>query len=138
VGALAPGAARAIMAAPPAGDPYDVIDERLARCPSSDRWDQLLYFYAKGFLGDQVLAKVDRATMAVGLEARAPLVSPSLVSFTCALAPSLRLRGLTTKYLLKRAIRLLPDEILDRRKQGFSMPVALWLRGPLRPLLEET
>ncbi len=139
VGALAPAAAREIMVAPPAGDPYDVIDERLARCPSDDRWDRLMYFYAKGFLGDQVLAKVDRATMAVGLEARAPLLSPSLVDFACGLAPALRLRGLTTKVLLKRAMRgLLPDEILDRRKQGFSMPVARWLRGPLRPLLEDT
>ncbi len=97
-----------------------------------------MYFYVKGYLGDQVLTKVDRATMAVGLEARAPLLATSIVSFACRLAPSLRLRGFTTKYLLRRAMRgMLPDEILDRPKQGFGMPIGGWLARELRGLLEE-
>jgi asparagine synthase (glutamine-hydrolysing) len=117
----------------------DVLDRRLAACRSVDPWDRLMYFYAKGFLADQVLQKVDRATMAVGLEGRAPLLATRVVTLATRLAPSLRLRGLTTKYLLKRAMRgMLPDTILHRRKQGFSMPVGPWLRGELRGLLEDT
>jgi asparagine synthase (glutamine-hydrolysing) len=98
-----------------------------------------MYFYARGYLGDGVLTKVDRATMAVGLEARAPLLDTRVVEFACRLDPGLRMRGLTTKYLLKRAMRgLLPDAILDRKKQGFAMPIGAWLRDELRPLLEDT
>ncbi len=117
----------------------DVLDRRLAACRSPDPWDRLMYFYAKGFLADQVLQKVDRATMAVGLEGRAPLLATRVVALATRLDPSLRLRGLTTKYLLKRAmVGILPDTILHRRKQGFAMPVGPWLRGELRGLLEDT
>src|SRR5262249_49188985 len=116
-----------------------VLDRRLAGCRSADRWDRLMYFYAKGFLADQVLQKVDRATMAVGLEGRAPMLATRVVGLATRLDPSLRLRGLTTKYLLKRAMKgLLPDTILGRRKQGFAMPIGPWLRGELRGLLEDT
>jgi asparagine synthase (glutamine-hydrolysing) len=98
-----------------------------------------MYFYAKGFLADQVLQKVDRATMAVGLEGRAPILATRVVTLATRLDPSLRMRGLTTKYLLKRAMKgILPDTILHRRKQGFAMPVGPWLRGELRGMLEDT
>src|SRR5262249_4943643 len=119
------------------GDLYDVIDRRLARCHSRDRWDRLMYFYAKGYLADQVLAKVDRATMAVGLEGRAPLLDSKIVGLACRSAPSLRLRGSTTKFLLKRAMRgILPKETLERKKQGFAMPIGRWLVGELREFME--
>jgi asparagine synthase (glutamine-hydrolysing) len=118
-------------------DLYDVIERRLAACASSNPWDRLMYFYAKGYLADQVLTKVDRATMAVGLEGRAPLLARRVVELAARLAPGLRLRGMTTKYLLKRAMRgVLPDEILDRPKQGFAMPIGRWLKHELRELLE--
>jgi asparagine synthase (glutamine-hydrolysing) len=114
------------------------VDRRLAACPSEDGWNRLFYFYAKGYLGDQVLTKVDRATMAVGLEARAPLLDSRVVALACRLPRSLKLRGFQTKYLLRRAARaLLPQETLLRRKQGFAMPIGAWLAGELRPLLEE-
>jgi asparagine synthase (glutamine-hydrolysing) len=131
--ALSPEAARA--AGPHL---YDVVDRRMAACPSPDPWDRLMYFYAKGYLADQVLTKVDRATMAVGLEGRAPLLATRVVELAARLRPSLRLRGLTTKYLLKKAVRgLVPDDILDRRKQGFAMPIGRWLKHELRDLMEE-
>jgi asparagine synthase (glutamine-hydrolysing) len=61
------------------------------------------------------------------------------VELTCAMPSAVKLRGLTTKYVLKRALAgRLPDPILQRRKQGFGVPITLWLRGPLRPLLEDT
>ncbi|HET6281532.1 MAG TPA: asparagine synthase (glutamine-hydrolyzing) [Polyangia bacterium] len=121
------------------GPLYDVVDRRMAECPAQDARDRLMWFYARGYLGDGVLTKVDRATMAVGLEARAPLLDTGVIALACRIHPSLRLHGMTTKYLLKRAVRgLLPDAIIDRKKQGFAMPVGTWLRGPLRGLLEET
>jgi asparagine synthase (glutamine-hydrolysing) len=140
---LAPPAALAALspdvASQAGSDLYDVIDRRMSSCQSTDRWDRLLYFYAKGYLGDDVLTKVDRATMAVGLEARAPFLDTRVVSLACRVDPSLRLRGWETKHLLKRALRgLLPDETLGRKKQGFAMPIGRWLRDDLRPLLEDT
>jgi len=117
---------------------YDVVDARMAECPAHDPRDRLMWFYARGYLGDGVLTKVDRATMAVGLEARAPLLDTRVIALACRLHPSLRLRGLTPKYLLKRAMRgLLPDATIDRKKQGFAMPIGSWLKGPLRALLED-
>jgi asparagine synthase (glutamine-hydrolysing) len=96
-----------------------------------------MYFYAKGYLADQVLAKVDRATMAVGLEGRAPLLDSKIVGLACRLTPHLRLHGMQTKYLLKRAMRgILPDATLDRKKQGFAMPIGRWLKGELRAFME--
>lgn len=142
LGSFSPAAALEVLApdvAAAAGDDLgDTIDERLRACPSADRWDRLLYFYAKGYLADGVLTKVDRATMAVGLECRAPLLDRRVVALACRLAPSLRLRGLETKHVLRRAVRdLLPRATLARRKQGFGMPIGPWLRRELRPLLED-
>jgi asparagine synthase (glutamine-hydrolysing) len=77
--------------------------------------------------------------MAHGVEARAPFLDPDFVALTCAMPSSLKLRGFTTKYILKRALAgRLPDAILERRKQGFGVPLAQWFRGPLRSHLEET
>src|SRR5262249_14010808 len=120
-------------------DLYDVIDQRMVDCAAGNRWDRLLYYYAKGYLGDDVLTKVDRATMAVGLEARAPFLDSRVIALACRAAPALRLRGWETKHLLKRAMRgILPDETLERKKQGFAMPIGRWLRGELRPFMEDT
>ena len=142
LGSLAPAEALAALApdvaAAAGSDLGDVIDRRMAACPAADPWDRLLYYYAKGYLGDQVLTKVDRATMAASLESRAPFLDRKVIALACSIDPSLRLRGFETKHLLKRALRgLLPDSILDRKKQGFAMPIGRWLRGPLRPLLED-
>jgi asparagine synthase (glutamine-hydrolysing) len=82
---------------------------------------------------------MDRCTMAYGVEARAPFLDPALVELACSMPSAMKLRGFTTKYALKRALAgRLPPEILTRRKQGFGVPVAQWLRGPLRARLEET
>ncbi len=157
--ALAPDAARAALseprgigpptqavageddhaAAPTADRLLDAVDARIHAAPTADRWGRLLYFYARGYLTDDVLTKVDRATMAVGLECRSPFLDTRVVSLACRLPPPLRMRGFTGKYLLRRALRgILPDETLSRRKQGFAMPIGRWLRHELRPFLEET
>jgi asparagine synthase (glutamine-hydrolysing) len=103
-----------------------------------DDWDALCYEYSKLYLAAGVLTKVDRASMAVSLEVRAPFLDREVVAYVSALPGRLKLRGRTTKYLLKRALRgRLPDEILDRPKKGFGVPLAHWIYGPLRGLFEE-
>jgi asparagine synthase (glutamine-hydrolysing) len=138
------GEQRNLMAAPvreacDAFDPYEDVAEIMARAPVDDPVDRLVYHHCKLYLAGQTLVKMDRGTMAYGVEARAPFLDPALVELACAMPPSAKLRGWTTKYALKRALGgRLPPAILQRRKQGFGVPVGQWLRGPLRPLLEQT
>ncbi len=97
-----------------------------------------MYFYARGFLGDGVLTKVDRASMALGLEVRAPLLDRKVIELACRISPKLRLSGLTSKFVLKKAVAgLLPAETIQRKKQGFAMPIARWLKDELRSLVNE-
>jgi asparagine synthase (glutamine-hydrolysing) len=111
----------------------------MARAPSQDPISRLIYHHCQLYLAGQTLVKMDRGTMACGVEARAPFLDPALVELTCAMPPALKVRNWTTKYVLKRAVAgRLPEVILARRKQGFGVPIAQWLRGPLRPLLEAT
>jgi asparagine synthase (glutamine-hydrolysing) len=91
------------------------------------------------YLPNDLLVKVDIATMAVSLEARSPFLDHHLIEFAASLPEKFKLRGLTTKYLLKRILKkLLPAENLDRRKMGFGVPIGHWLRGKLQPFLRET
>lgn len=119
-------------------DVYDRVRALHARGGFRDDYDALSYEYAKLYLAAGVMVKVDRASMAVSLEARAPLLDRQVVEFANALPTSMKLRGKTTKYLLKRAMRgRIPDEVIDRPKRGFGIPVAHWLHGPLRGLLQD-
>jgi asparagine synthase (glutamine-hydrolysing) len=86
-----------------------------------------------------LLAKVDIASMANSLEARSPFLDHRLVEFCAALPSSMKLRGRTSKWLLRRLMRdRLPPPILTRSKMGFGVPVGEWLRGELRPLIDDT
>ena len=89
------------------------------------------------YLPDDILTKVDRATMAVGLEGREPLLDHRLVELALRLPPGLRRGALGTKHLLRRVLyRYVPKAILERPKQGFGVPVSRWLRGELSALLD--
>lgn len=100
--------------------------------PAADPLARALYADLKIWLPGDILTKVDRTSMAVGLEAREPLLDHRLVEFAASLPASARLRRGRGKYLMKRALAgRLPAEILDRRKQGFVTPVGAWFRGPL-------
>jgi asparagine synthase (glutamine-hydrolysing) len=91
------------------------------------------------YLPNDLLVKVDIASMAVSLEARSPFLDHHVMEFAASLPENLKLRGLTSKYLLKRVLkRLVPEENLTRRKMGFGVPVGYWLRGHLEPFLRET
>jgi asparagine synthase (glutamine-hydrolysing) len=118
----------------------DIEGEHLARAsglaPGADPLTRSLRLYQDTYLPDDILAKVDRASMACSLEVRAPFLDADLVDSIQRLPSSYKYgRGLT-KRLLKRAARdRLPASILDRPKKGFGIPVARWLRGPLAPLM---
>jgi asparagine synthase (glutamine-hydrolysing) len=91
------------------------------------------------YLPNDLLVKVDIASMAVSLEARSPFLDHHVIEFAASLPENLKLRGLTTKYLLKRVLaKLLPAENLQRRKMGFGVPIGHWLRGVMQPFLRET
>jgi asparagine synthase (glutamine-hydrolysing) len=98
--------------------------------------NQLLYVDAKTFLLDDNLTKVDRMTMAHGLEARVPLLDKELVERLALIPPHIKSKGLQTKRLLRKAVRsLLPREIRKGKKKGFTPPLPYWIKDELKPLL---
>jgi asparagine synthase (glutamine-hydrolysing) len=127
-----------VRAALAADDLYDQDREVWARSAGLDPTARVLHLDASTYLPDDILFKVDRASMATSLETRAPLLDHQLVEYVAGLPTSYKLRGFTTKYLLKQAARpLLPAQILDRPKKGFGIPVARWLKAELRqPMLD--
>jgi asparagine synthase (glutamine-hydrolysing) len=121
-----------------AESPYATIARVLEGTDARDGLDRASLQYARTYLAGDVLVKVDRASMACGLEVRAPLLDRRVVELAAALPSHWKLRGHTTKYLLKEAARpWLPPGIVDRPKKGFGVPVADWIRGPLRPLAKD-
>jgi asparagine synthase (glutamine-hydrolysing) len=90
------------------------------------------------YLPNDILVKVDRASMAIALEVRAPFLARDMVEFAFSLPDSARMRGLTGKRILRDAVRdLLPPATLRRQKKGFGIPVAAWINGPLRALVHD-
>ena len=114
--------------------------ERWYAAPASrERLDHLLYLDSKTYLPGDILVKVDRMSMANSLEARSPLLDHKLIEFAQSIPASLKLRGLETKYIFKRAVAgLVPEEILHRPKQGFDVPIRRWFNHELRELLDDT
>jgi asparagine synthase (glutamine-hydrolysing) len=97
--------------------------------------DEALRFYLSRYLVDDILVKADRASMAASLEVRAPFLDTRVVEFAARLHFRQKLSLTRTKVVLKEALQgLVPDAILERSKKGFGIPVARWIRGPLRPL----
>jgi asparagine synthase (glutamine-hydrolysing) len=104
----------------------------------TDSFQRLQYLCMKLYFQDDILVKVDRASMAHSLEVRVPFMDADLVEYACRIQPFYKLNGLSTKYVLKRALEgVLPAEIIRRRKAGFMMPVAPWLTNCMRDVIEE-
>jgi asparagine synthase (glutamine-hydrolysing) len=132
-GVTPPALRRLIFSAPLHGH---VAEERYVRAmddaPANDPLSRAQYADLKIWLPGDILTKVDRTSMAVSLEAREPLLDHRLVEFAASLPASMRLRGGTGKWLMKRALASrLPHHILHRRKMGFVTPLSAWFRGPL-------
>jgi asparagine synthase (glutamine-hydrolysing) len=100
---------------------------------------QMMRFDLETYLPDDILTKVDRMSMAHSIESRVPLLDNSVIDFAESLPPSLKIKGGRRKHVLKEvAARLLPEGIVDRRKQGFAVPIGNWFRGDLRELFADT
>lgn len=117
------------------GEPYAYWCRRAGK---ASPLNQVLYVNAHTYLLDDLNVKVDRASMAVGLETRAPFLDTALMEFVFALPGELKLRGMTTKWMLKEVMGdLLPKEVVVRKKMGFGVPLGAWFRGPLKGVLED-
>jgi asparagine synthase (glutamine-hydrolysing) len=109
--------------------------ELYAASTASDPVNRLLDLDIQTYLTDDILTKVDIASMAHSLEVRCPLVDQELMAFAASVPGEMKLRGLTTKLILREVAKpLLPEKILTRRKQGFGLPVDRWMRDDLAPL----
>jgi asparagine synthase (glutamine-hydrolysing) len=118
---------------------YDESDAYFNAYPELPHIDKVEYIYIKTYLTDDILAKVDRASMATGLEVRAPFLDKDVAEFTGSMPNNFKLNGHRTKFILKEAMKgILPGEILRKRKHGFAVPVGSWFRSELKGLLLET
>jgi asparagine synthase (glutamine-hydrolysing) len=121
--------------------PGSVFDEaadqmRAAFNGDSSGAEETVLAYLRGYLQEDILVKVDRASMATSLEVRSPFLDPEVVDFALGIPVNLRLRGGAGKYVLRRLMRgRLPDELLSRKKVGFGVPLNQWLRQSQRDLL---
>jgi asparagine synthase (glutamine-hydrolysing) len=123
---------------PNASDPIDVLRRRYAETEGSDELARLQDVDLGVYLVDDLLVKTDRASMAHSLEARVPFLDPVVAELALAAPRRSKVRGFSKKRLLRQAVSsLLPREIVRGRKQGFSAPVAAWLRGELEPFTRE-
>lgn len=118
----------------------DLLAQVFSQSKASDKLDQTLFTDVNTYLPDDLLVKMDIASMAVGLEARSPLLDHELMELTASMPSSLKLKGfLQGKYIFRKALHdILPPSALERRKQGFSPPLAAWLRGELKEFLYDT
>jgi asparagine synthase (glutamine-hydrolysing) len=117
---------------------FRAVGEAWDRSEGAEPLARATHLDALTYLPNDILMKVDRASMRVALEVRAPLLARDVVEFAFSVPDSFRMRGSKGKRLLKDAARtLLPSEIIDRPKKGFGIPVAAWLNGPLKPLVHD-
>jgi asparagine synthase (glutamine-hydrolysing) len=119
-------------------DSFAPIGSHLARCNSKNRLDREIYVDLKFTMPDSVLMKVDKMSMAHGLEVRVPFLDYQFVEFCATIPGDLKLKGFTTKAIFRTGMEgILPEEILWRGKQGYSLPIKNWLRQELRDYMTE-
>ena len=133
MGSFAPEERAAVLAVAP-----EVEDGFADQVGSLDPLNQVLAMDMRLYLENDILVKLDRASMMTSLEGRVPLLNNDFVAYATGLPLAMKLRGLRSKFLLKRALRgILPERILDRPKKGFGIPIAEWFRGPLKEQMLE-
>ena len=118
-------------------DPYATTRQYLAQSDATTTLNRLLYADSKTYL-HELLMKQDQMSMAASIESRVPFLDHTLVEFTAELPERMKLRRLTTKYVLRRSMKgVLPEQILTRRKVGFPVPVGAWFRGAYRSVIDD-
>lgn len=118
-------------------DPADITRHHYANADTDDHLGKILYTDIKTYLPGDILVKVDRMSMAHSLETRAPLLDYRVVEYAANLPSVLKLNGKEKKYLLKKSFEaMLPEDVLYRKKMGFSVPLAQWLRHEIRELAQ--
>jgi asparagine synthase (glutamine-hydrolysing) len=128
-----------LQIAQPQAHAFDVVTDRWAESAGAPLLARATHLDATTYLPNDILVKVDRASMAVSLEVRAPLLARGVVEFAFSLPDAYRMRRLDGKRILKDAVRgLIPEDVIQRPKKGFGMPVGAWLNGPLEALLRDT
>ncbi len=119
-------------------DIYAGARNLLGICDASNDIERMQYLDINFYMAEDILSKVDRASMAVSLETRAPFLDPRIGEFAASLPLNYKLRGSNGKYILKRSLEgLLPRSVLTRSKKGFGIPIAEWLKGRLNPLMHD-
>jgi asparagine synthase (glutamine-hydrolysing) len=119
-------------------EPIELLRSRYAGSEGTDLLGRVIDLDLGVFLVDDMLVKTDRASMAHSLEVRVPILDPAVTGLALSLPTSMKVRRLTKKRLLRRAVApLLPEAILSGQKRGFSMPLAAWLRGELAPFARD-
>jgi asparagine synthase (glutamine-hydrolysing) len=120
------------------GDIYKGARDLLQICDAETEIERMQFLDLNFYMAEDILTKVDRASMAVSLEVRAPFLDPRVAQFAAALPLEYKLKGNKGKYILKKAVEpLLPKTILQRPKKGFGIPIAEWLKGRLNPLMHD-
>ena len=119
-------------------DSVNVLRNYYDKADTNDLLSRVQYVDIKTYLADDILAKVDRASMAVSLEVRAPILDHRFMELAARIPSSLKLRGMKGKYIFKKALEhRLPESILYRKKMGFAVPLAQWFRGELKEMAHE-
>lgn len=120
-----------------ANKPYDILHDYLREIDAQETLDKLLYADTKTYL-HELLMKQDQMSMAASIESRVPFLDHKLVEYTAKLPTRMKLRGKTTKWILREAMQgILPDEILNRSKMGFPVPLGNWFRGEYKHIVDE-
>jgi len=119
-------------------DAYRYHKQYFEHCADASPLNRMLYVDFKTFMPALNLDTTDRMSMAANLEVRVPFLNKERVDLTTRLPSNLKIKGIKRKYILKKAAeRLLPAEVVWRKKAGFGAPIRSWLRGPLMPMVED-